>query len=1226
MSARKSMKVHDMKKQIFAGVTVFVAVCACAQQTVSSSETTLGVLPISSETGPTPVFVNQTASFGGIYGLNTTGSVAFSSLADLDTLLNAGSDATGHWFLGSSGQGVYANALLAPAADGVFRLGGGGGTLILSQTNVLAGGASMLIGAAKGNGTGTVAFLAPQAFTGNTAVAAGSTLMVSGRGDATNMNVTLVLTPNTTITGRGRLLVETRQAFGSYGAMEVRGITNFTGPLEIIGPAGSCNKLLIEHGLAIPAVAEKIIINTNTTLFVRNMLSVPLFVGGSGNGEGYGALRLSASLLGPLTLTGSAVIAPNAPASDPIYVYGGVTAAGSGTNTLTLSVPANGQNIRFENVLSNGVGILRVENKMPAANKVIVAADNTFSGGFLNNGTLFVGVGGTAGTLGSGGVTNSGTITFNHAGEKNLSNPFFGSGTLIGAGSGKTVLSNTGNSFQGSFQVQSGVLRYTSDLDLNAYIIGTTTTGTLEKAGTGTLTLRSPIPVTGNVSVCAGTLRARGKLQIPEAPLVYLLTAETPQNEGALAVETTCGPGGPVILPDGGPRAGLGYAVFTGATNAYIEIKATKLPNLGGSTNYTIAMWLRPRKAGGAYLYKGSLSSWAANSEAFYLGNKTSDGSQGNIDKGWKIGGVQNSSGWIAGQTALPSNQWSFITLTRTNNLTTFYLNGVADGTGTKMHLAEYAGNNPQVIRVGWNVPQNTDAEFFVGDISGISLFDRALTATQVADLMAGTFATTKTFGQIASNSVVRVEKNAVLDLNGLSLSSVDIKGDGTILGGQEIALNATSGETIITPTISGTGTVVKTGSGTVVLANQAIASGRFDIREGTLRLFGSSTVDLPAVGCTFPNGVLTSIGTQTVAMTVGPVAPVMAADGPLPNSGKASFIGTNEQTYIEFSASKLPDLGGAANYTVAAWIRPVRAGSTWLYKGSTNTWASSSEMFYLAGIASVDGFVNPNNGWKIAGVQNASGWTSAKTDLVPGEWAFVAAVRTNNQTTYYRNGIADGTVTKMDRPEQGTQVIRVGWKVPQNTDGTFFEGDISGVYIYAKALTPDQIKTLSLQLPGQTATYGRLAADTVVNLASGAVLDLSGLEQTMAFLSGSGSVSNGTLVLTGPIYPGGSNTIGQLTVGTVRFEGAQLMADIREGSSDRLQVTGADTTDLSGLTIVPLVPANLKPAGVYCIAETAGTFANLPVLNDVKWTCARSGNNKQLLLAAKNGTILFLR
>jgi hypothetical protein len=40
----------------------------------------------------------------------------------------------------------------------------------------------------------------------------------------------------------------------------------------------------------------------------------------------------------------------------------------------------------------------------------------------------------------------------------------------------------------------------------------------------------------------------------------------------------------------------------------------------------------------------------------------------------------------------------------------------------------------------------------------------------------------------------------------------------------------------------------------------------------------------------------------------------------------------------------------------------------------------------------------------------------------------------------------------------------------------------------------------------------------------------------------------------------------------------------------------------------------------------TAETFANLSMLNDVKGICARSGNNKQLLLASKNGTILFLR
>ena len=1209
------------------GLALFAALaagCAFAQQTVISTETTLGVLSITSETGPIPVFVNQTGAFGGIYGLNTNGASAFSGLAALDTLLNAGSDATGNWFLGSTGQGTYTNTLLSPAADGFHRLGGGGGTITFTQTNVLSSATGALIGSGKTNGTGTVEFLSQQAYSGNMAVASNSTLKFAGRGDATNMNSTLILTPNAAITGGGRLLVETRQAFGAYAAMEMRGITNFAGTLELTGPAGNCNKLLIDNAAAIPAAVGKIIVNTNTTLFARNSLTAPLFIGGVGNGEGYGALRASAYVYGPVILTQSAVIAPNVPASDPIYFYGGVSAAGSGTNTLTLTIPANGNNAQFSGVLSNGTAVLRVENKMPAANKITLAADNTFSGGLANDGTLQIGVGGTAGSAGSGAVANAGTIIFSHSGEKSLSSLFTGSGTLIGNGPGKTSLDNTNNAFQGSFQVRSGVLRYTSDQDLNAYVVSTTTTGALEKAGAGALTLRSQVPVTGNVAVCAGTLRSGGKIKVPDAPLVYSLTVGTVQNDGSLTADTVCGRDGPALFADGGPRAGLGRAVFGGTSNEYIEIKAAKLPNFGGTTNYSIAMWLRPRKAGGAYLYKGSMSSWLANSETFYLGNVTSDGTKGDIGKGWKVGGVQNTSGWIAGQTALPSNQWSFITLIRTNNVTTFYVNGVADGTGTKMHVAEYAGNNPQIIRIGWNVMQNLpDADYFLGDISGICLYDTALSSAQVADLMAGNLTVTKTFGQIADTSSVRVDKGAVLDLNGLSLSNVDLKGDGTILGGNEIRLNATNSDTFVTAAISGTGTVAKTGSGTVVLASQAISSGQFDVREGTLRLFGNSTVELPAVGCSFSNGVPTYIGTQTVTMAAGPVPPVYAADGPLPNLGRASFVGTNAQTYIEFSASKLPDLGGSANYTVAAWIKPVRAGSTWLYKGSIANWTYASEMFYLANTASADGFVNPGNGWKVAGVQCASGWTSAKTDLQQGQWAFVAAVRTNNVTTYYRNGIADGSATKMQLVEEGTQVIRVGWKVPQNTDGDFFEGDIGGVYIYQKALSSDQIKTLTLQLPGQTATYGRLAANSTVSVASGAVLDLSGLEQTIASLTGSGTVSNGTLILTGPIYPGGTNAVGQLTFSAVRFEGAQLMADVRDGSADRILLTGTGATALSGLTVVPVLPTGANASGVYVVAETAGTFTGHPVVSVAKWTCTLSSDGKQLRLLAKRGTLL---
>jgi len=113
------------------------------------------------------------------------------------------------------------------------------------------------------------------------------------------------------------------------------------------------------------------------------------------------------------------------------------------------------------------------------------------------------------------------------------------------------------------------------------------------------------------------------------------------------------------------------------------------------------------------------------------------------------------------------------------------------------------------------------------------------------------------------------------------------------------------------------------------------------------------------------------------------------------------------------------------------------------------------------------------------------------------------------------------------------------------------------------------------------------LPPGTAVTVASGATLDLNGNSQTLAGVSGSGTITNGTLAVNGTIAPGGTNTIGTLTIAsTVSLSGTLLIDTALDGTSDLLQVQGG--LDLSGLTLQVQDLDQLKKSKEYVIATCA--------------------------------------
>jgi autotransporter-associated beta strand protein len=397
------------------------------------------------------------------------------------------------------------------------------------------------------------------------------------------------------------------------------------------------------------------------------------------------------------------------------------------------------------------------------------------------------------------------------------------------AGSGDVVL--TGYNESSHVYGADAIALAVGNNDTNATYSGVMSgAGGLTKTGSGTFTLSGSNTYSGVTVIQGGTLLFPEPPYAPVAPLAYTFNTGTATNSGSLSVTTTVGGTGtvPTFSATGGPRAGLGVATFASGATGYVDIVAASLPDLGTAANYTIGMWIRTTLAGAAYLYKGDLV-WNNYTETFYLNS-------GNSVSGTKVGGVQWGGGWVTGNTSVNDGAWKFISIVRTNGVSTVYVNGVPDGTDSDMSHAEQGG---QRIRLGWS-PSNDGSVPFVGDISGSYVYNSALSATQISALMNVGPGMAMFSSVLPTNTAVTITAaGAKLDINGQMQtvgSLAGVSGSAVALGNGTLTINPSAGSTEFAGTISGGGgSIVKTGAGTQVLSGTSTYTGVTRVDSGTL-------------------------------------------------------------------------------------------------------------------------------------------------------------------------------------------------------------------------------------------------------------------------------------------------------------------------------------------------------------------------------------------------------
>jgi autotransporter-associated beta strand protein len=394
--------------------------------------------------------------------------------------------------------------------------------------------------------------------------------------------------------------------------------------------------------------------------------------------------------------------------------------------------------------------------------------------------------------------------------------------------------------------------------------------GSLTKIGSFPVTLTGASNYTGMTTIHAGTLRLA-----PAAPIASYTFDDisgSTVNNGGTGGATMNGTltGGAAIVPGG--RFGNAVSVAGGAS---VDIN-NPITNLGNTASWTVSAWVKTSTPGSTILSKSN-GGWASGNTVFYLGDGTAGGN----------GGIPSSVRWgggfyqgAAGTTSVTNDAWRLVTYVHDAGINSIYVDGALQSLSS--------GNSGfSNADVGSIVRLGTTTNTFAGDgtvnfnglLDSVQFYNQALSPTQVSSLFQGTSA-----GPLPTTTNVTIASGATLDLNGTNQTIRSLSGPagGSVtLGAGRLTIDATSYQPHFSGTISGTGSLVKSGDGTVELRGANTYSGGTTVTSGRLEFIsntgGSATGSGPVyVGdaATFSGGGVITTDNADVVIDGGELSP----------------------------------------------------------------------------------------------------------------------------------------------------------------------------------------------------------------------------------------------------------------------------------------------------------------------------------------------------------------
>lgn len=529
--------------------------------------------------------------------------------------------------------GIGATATIATAIAGSSGLTkAGAGTLALTGSNNYSGGTTITAGTLKG----TI-----NSIRGDVLVNAGATVEFADPPTNTIANK---------ITGDGLF----RVFFTGQTHVWITGLTDFTGTVQLSKAVASGGKWTAS---GIGTLDAALIVDNLCQIYVASptAFNKGITVSGVGNTENRGAIRLTSTLGGDVTLVGNTTIG-----SENGTLTGDITSGVAGTQTLTFAGAVTGRSATASGSIKDGVGSIAVTQNL-AGNTLKLTGANSYSGlTTITAGTVQVGAGGATGTLGSGNVINNGALVFNRSGELTVANDISGTGSLAKQGAGTVTLSGN-NSYGGSTTVSQGTLvgtgtgttgsiRGTVQVADGATVqFNATTTGVISNTITGDGVLRLHLgsgthTIMNNVSGMTGLIRVSN----PGTPVSNKWSIDQSVSANAAVL---LDPGSTMFVSPG-RVASFSKGITLSGTGNTENLGAIRLAGTV-SGDITLAGNTTVGKHGGTIT--GNIASGAAGAQVLTFGNTGSAIASGAIGGGM-------------GTLALTQNAGGTLTLTGNNS------------------------------------------------------------------------------------------------------------------------------------------------------------------------------------------------------------------------------------------------------------------------------------------------------------------------------------------------------------------------------------------------------------------------------------------------------------------------------------------------------------------------------------------------------------------------------
>lgn len=465
--------------------------------------------------------------------------------------------------------------------------------------------------------------------------------------------------------------------------------------------------------------------------------------------------------------------------------------------------------VNFNHTLTGSGGL----NVNSSGNTITFGGNGSGYSGAVAVGTGTAAVVAIADALGTGNISNGGTVSF---GGFNLTNNISGTGQVIVTGVGNSRLSGT-NTFSGGLDVQGGVLDVSSVNSLGTGTVTSSTAGAVLALGNSTNEVLSN-NLTGNLALVMG---GTGILDLTGTNSYALGTLI---NSGAVRVDSFARLGTGQVIANSGGALILNY-------------------NGAGQLLQTA-----PFMTGGGSFIKEGTGDVVMNQASTYTG--------GTIIRAGRIG-LNNGNALGTGNIEVNGGaELGIGNITLGNSIT-----GAGNIVKTANNGATLTGNNSGFtglldVQDGW-IEASDGSAFGSGTVSIASGSYVTVNSAGVDTVIAASLTGAGDLELASSNRFTLTGSNS--NLTGIvfvNSGTLQIEGSQNIGSGARIDLTgatsvldlSTAALTTLANDVTGLGRIVKTGSGTVSLVGANTYSGGTDIQQGAIRVTDISFLGTGAI------------------------------------------------------------------------------------------------------------------------------------------------------------------------------------------------------------------------------------------------------------------------------------------------------------------------------------------------------------------------------------------